>query len=714
MPKFLRSERNQREGLNKFFVSDRKRRLGFRPRPGDTDRLWKKLTDSLTNIPSEGWESFEQHPHFQATSQPFYRIQMVKRGRRFIQEVPISVTGGVFNLEYSPDGKILSAACEKKNILIFDPLTQRIVRYIEKAHSDSVNCVRFLDTRTFASCSDDTTVALWDVRNLKSRMRTLRGHSHWVKNIEYSSQNNLLVTSGFDGAIYTWELNKFTEGRSEGCHNKVFNMSGLMRMRLSPDSDKMIISTSEGFLMVIHDVDLNTMDKDLEGFKPDVYREMQETRGYHEMALNFTKLFHAKKNRVELIADFPAGDEAKTISSLRIHPQGWVAATRNLSSDSNSEWCCIHDIQTIPLKEEDDEMVSTEQNSSAAPQPLRSSSPLRGGVRFVNPFLAPGRESDSDSDSSGPPIAETWGTESGNIQIISTGLPTSRRASRPGIRVNFRLRNNQDDSSSSSDEDETDGTNENNTSNENNTNDDQEENRAENIEVEGTNFLAASTLAALGDIFEPPNLSDLQFERDLREREQIAREESERRESEENDDRIPTISLPPVYPGFGRSLAERNNRRSSIAELLNLRELPTSGFRITRTPGRFAYFGSPAARRAQLARIPVDAKIHHNTNRLTHFIEESNTGRGFIKEMAFSSCGRVLASPFGFGVRLLGWNSSCSDLMECVPASPVQLHEFGQSTTHTGSVVSTAFNPCSWQLVTGCLLGKICWHNPIL
>ncbi len=25
------------------------------------------------------------------------------------------------------------------------------------------------------------------------------------------------------------------------------------------------------------------------GFKPDVYREMQETRGFHEMALNFTK-----------------------------------------------------------------------------------------------------------------------------------------------------------------------------------------------------------------------------------------------------------------------------------------------------------------------------------------------------------------------------------------------------------------------------------------
>ena len=34
------------------------------------------------------------------------------------------------------------------------------------------------------------------------------------------------------------------------------------------------------------------------------------------------RLFHAKKNRVELIADFPEGDEAKTISSLRLVLKG--------------------------------------------------------------------------------------------------------------------------------------------------------------------------------------------------------------------------------------------------------------------------------------------------------------------------------------------------------------------------------------------------------
>lgn len=70
---------------------------------------------------------------------------------------------------------------------------------------------RFLDCRTFATCSDDTTVALWDIRNLKQKMRTLRGHSNWVKNIEFVRDEGLLVTSGFDGCVFTWDINSYTE-----------------------------------------------------------------------------------------------------------------------------------------------------------------------------------------------------------------------------------------------------------------------------------------------------------------------------------------------------------------------------------------------------------------------------------------------------------------------------------------------------------------------
>lgn len=67
---------------------------------------------------------------------------------------------------------------------------------------------RFLDDRLFATCSDDTTVALWDTRYLKHNVRTFHGHSNWVKNIEYDSKQGILVTSGFDGCIYTWNINK--------------------------------------------------------------------------------------------------------------------------------------------------------------------------------------------------------------------------------------------------------------------------------------------------------------------------------------------------------------------------------------------------------------------------------------------------------------------------------------------------------------------------
>ena len=51
-----------------------------------------------------------------------------------------------------------------------------------------------------------------------------------------------------------------------------------MRMRLSPlTGDRMVISTMNGFLMVVHDLDLDTLQDDLKGFKPNLYRLMQVT-----------------------------------------------------------------------------------------------------------------------------------------------------------------------------------------------------------------------------------------------------------------------------------------------------------------------------------------------------------------------------------------------------------------------------------------------------
>ena len=50
-----------------------------------------------------------------------------------------------------------------------------------------------------------------------------------------------------------------------------------------------------------------------------------------------TKHFHASRNRVEFISDFSPDNDAEIISSLKVHPQGWVAVTRNVTADEMTE-----------------------------------------------------------------------------------------------------------------------------------------------------------------------------------------------------------------------------------------------------------------------------------------------------------------------------------------------------------------------------------------
>ena len=77
--------------------------------------------------------------------------------------------------------------------------------------------------------------------------------------------------------------------------------------------------------------------QDLESFKPNIYRIMQISGKPLENGFQSTKLFHAKRNRVEIVADFPENNEAEAISSLLLHPKGWVTVSRNVSADNNSE-----------------------------------------------------------------------------------------------------------------------------------------------------------------------------------------------------------------------------------------------------------------------------------------------------------------------------------------------------------------------------------------
>ncbi|KAJ8398924.1 hypothetical protein AAFF_G00418320 [Aldrovandia affinis] len=245
--------------------------------------------------------------------------------------------GAVFNLEYSPDGSVLTVACEQTEVLLFDPVSSRHIRTLVEAHEDCVNNIRFLDNRLFATCSDDTTIALWDLRNLNSKVCSLHGHASWVKNIEYDTNTRLLVTSGFDGNVITWDTNRFTE---EGCpHKKFFHTRYLMRMRLTPDCSKMLISTSSGYLLILHDLDLT------QSLEVGSYRMLRARRT--TLSADGSRTLGAPRhgndpskarpqsslregapprNSLEVLTPEIPGerDRGNCITSLQLHPKGWA------------------------------------------------------------------------------------------------------------------------------------------------------------------------------------------------------------------------------------------------------------------------------------------------------------------------------------------------------------------------------------------------------
>lgn len=106
--------------------------------------------------------------------------------------------------------------------------------------------------------------------------------------------------------------------------------------------------------------------------------------------------------------------------------------------------------------------------------------------------------------------------------------------------------------------------------------------------------------------------------------------------------------------------------------------------------------------------------IPQNAPRLLYYVEEPSKGKGFIKELCFSSDGRIICSPYDQGVRLLAFTPECCELSTAVGAQTEAkaLHEIKILNCHPDIVVSTKFSPRFPSLVSGCLSGKIVWHQP--
>ncbi|XP_034484807.1 DDB1- and CUL4-associated factor 10 homolog [Drosophila innubila] len=572
-------------------------------------------------------------------------------------------TGAIFNLEFNADGNIVVAATQRKCVLVFDAITQKEIFKVPDAHTDSVNCIKFFDDRLFATGSDDFTVALWDLRNMKQKLRVLHGHSNWVKNIEYSSKDKLLVTSGFDGSIFTWDIKSQTE---QGLiSQRVFHASGLMRCRISPAGDKLVFCTSSGYIMIVHHLDLTTLHKDLCGFRPGIYRLMQLGEQYIPQAAKYDHVFskRQKKNRVELVTDFPDQNDAEMIMTLQIHPQCRCMLTRNVSCDEQSEWTCIHDINEEPEQTDDDETGDEDEPLSKKkrtllPQPSETEPTETPETRSpARPMLRRFMRANTVRVNGGAPVA---GSDSFIPDIWAAEVTVQERAIRQS-----RARNS-------------------------------------NNHVSGYNFVYAISSGVL------PLRSSLAN--------RLLSGSARTRAGLGADQRI--------APAEAANTADTNTSRSSSSSSSSSNGSSSSssdttvslefGPRLRMRP----LSNISAAAVASAGEIGAHT-ILVNAKKLLYYASETNNKPGFIKEPGFSADGRIICSPYANGVRLLGYQADCSDypsqqMLDQVKHSPRQLVELANIIEHQDVVLCAKFSPKEPLLVTGCNGGEVAWYRPCL
>lgn len=251
--------------------------------------------------------------------------------------------GAIFNLEFSPNNQYLLAACEQNDILVYDPWSFRKVHVIPNAHREGVNCISFLDTRMFATCSDDENIAIWDIRNLKSRVFTLTGHASWVKSINYDKSSGNLISSAFDDTVRCWDLKKNSDDSIKG--EIILKVPFLTRTKLSSRDEnklKLYVATTTGLLFVIHNLDMTTLRKDTREELKNVSSSYLPNSHFNPLR----KTNSAAVNRIELIRSFPSGSKPWCIASIQLHPTKNMVLSRYTNKTIDSEWSMVHSLNT--------------------------------------------------------------------------------------------------------------------------------------------------------------------------------------------------------------------------------------------------------------------------------------------------------------------------------------------------------------------------------
>jgi len=195
-------------------------------------------------------------------------------------------------LAYSPDGRWLAGlAADNRTVLLFDARTHETAARFE-GHEKFVHSATFSpDSRLLATCSQDSTVRLWQVGSGASRL--LPGHTDEVFAVAFHKDGKRLATAGRDRAIWLWDLARREEvGRVDEVARLQGHTSYVWSLAFSPDGET-LVSGSGDFTVRLWDTsplkNRYQARHDAEALRPEAERLVE-------------KLFLQKKDAAEVVA----------------------------------------------------------------------------------------------------------------------------------------------------------------------------------------------------------------------------------------------------------------------------------------------------------------------------------------------------------------------------------------------------------------------------
>jgi uncharacterized protein with WD repeat len=148
----------------------------------------------------------------------------------------------IFDLSYSPDGKLIALAGFQE-VRLLDPTTKRVIAELT-GHADAVRALAFSRDGSLLAAAGGLParsgeVKIWDVGGRKL-LHTINGHADCIFAVAFSPDGKTIATSSYDKLIKLWDIASGKEIRTFKDH-----IDAIYALAFTPDGQRLISGAAD-------------------------------------------------------------------------------------------------------------------------------------------------------------------------------------------------------------------------------------------------------------------------------------------------------------------------------------------------------------------------------------------------------------------------------------------------------------------------------------